>query len=163
MKPTDSSNKKQSPLRQSFRTDAVPSFYSKRRTGDISELTVKKEEPTVIFDPARDVYLIEGESNLLYAREFFTEIMVWLSIYGKIAIQDKALHIRLYDFNASSALYLSKVFELWVKLHPNNEVVWHYRPDDEWERESGEIFKDIISTQFSLIDDPQMPYRKQTQ
>lgn len=163
MKPTDSSSKKDLTSRPSFQTDAVPSFYSKRRTGDISELSVKKEEPTVIFDLARDIYLIEGESNLLYAREFFTEINVWLSIYGKIAIQGKALHVRLYDFNASSALYLSKVFELWVNLHPKNEIVWHYRPDDEWERESGEIFKDIVSTQFSLIDDPQMPYRKQTQ
>lgn len=137
-------------------SSAVPPFLSKRKTGDIEDLLDGKE-PRVVLDSDANVFLIEGESNMQNAREFYTEVLVWLGMYGKMAAQQKIMNVRLYDFNASSALYLSKVFDLWVNFHAANSIVWHYNPEDDWEMESGEIFRDLYPDQLTLIADSEMP------
>jgi hypothetical protein len=139
--------------------DSVPPYNSKRKTGDIEEYADRQGEPKVVLNADVEKYFIEGVSNLLQAREFYTEILVWLAIYGPRAIRAKRLEVHLFDFNASSALYLSKVFELWVSLDDNNRIAWHFHPDDEWGKESAEIFNDLFDERFDLIPDKQMPKR----
>ena len=134
-------------------------FDSKRKTGDIEEYADRFDEPDIKLDPDRGRYLIGGRSSMLRAREFYSEILVWLGVYAKWVRHSGELHVRLFDFNASSALYLSKVFELWLSLHPENTILWHYHQDDEWERESGEIFGDLLEERFHLIEDESMPRR----
>ncbi len=117
--------------------------------------------PKVIFDPARSVFEISGESRPEDVRKFYEPILQWIDGFGAFLKQQNSTQKIQFNFifeyfNSSSAKYVMDIMSKLndIKLSNNNiniEICWHYDEMDEDMLEAGEEFENITQIPFKFI------------
>lgn len=106
-----------------------------------------KTTPVVYFDPGSRLFIIAGHSLPENAPEFYTRLTSWLDEHLPAMNEGARWEFRLPYFNTSSTKGLYQVL-LRVKRSMDqgrgHTIVWEVNEDDEFMREAGENFSDLL-------------------
>ncbi len=122
-------------------------------------LAATESTPHILFDPARNIFEIKGESRPENAKAFYDPVIDWVKNFCS-GVKDDKLHpaklifvINFDYFSSSSAKYLMNIFARLEELHKNKiqvEAKWYYNEVDIAMKESGEEFKKLLTLPFSF-------------
>ena len=122
----------------------------------IGRIEIKKTEvsPNVIMDPGNGIIEIEGNSNLLDPKSFYSPLIEWLSIYIKKP-KDTIVTINLENVNSITNRFLQLLFTMLsdIKLNGSDLLVkWFYNNRDEDNFKSGQDFASLSGLEFNFIE-----------
>src|ERR1019366_4989675 len=98
-------------------------------------LVASESTPHILFDPARNIFEMKGESRPENAKAFYDPVIDWVKNFCSAVKTGKTLPVKLIFninfeyFSSSSAKYLMNIFARLEELHKNNiqvEVRWFY-------------------------------------
>lgn len=110
--------------------------------------------PTVVFDPAEQIFEIKGKSIPDDAEEFYSVLLNWFDDYLVSPNPETVLSIDLEYFNISSS---KRLLFLLYKLNDLNEtkndvrVRWLYNDEDEDMFEVGQDYAFMVKVPFDFI------------
>jgi hypothetical protein len=137
-------------MSQTHYTPVAPPYYSMRQTARRGSFADKLMSPEIIMDVEERRFLIKGSSNPRNPKEFYSDVFLWLEIYSLCPLEGQLLEIDLQDFNSASALYMLKLFEMWLSINRENVIVWYHSADDAEMIESGMEYKEMVGGRFYL-------------
>ena len=111
------------------------------------------ETPSVILDPAQNVFEFTGKSLPEDVTSFYGPVLRWLDEYDKSPRPKTVVDFKLNYFNtASSKLILDILFKLENIHQSGTEILirWHYEEEDEDMKEAGEEYCDLVEVPFVL-------------
>lgn len=111
------------------------------------------ETPSVILDPAQNVFEFTGKSLPEDVTSFYGPVLSWLDEYDKSPRAKTVVDFKLNYFNtASSKLILDILFKLENIHQSGTEILirWHYEEEDEDMKEAGEEYCDLVEVPFVL-------------
>lgn len=111
------------------------------------------ETPSVILDPAQNVFEFTGKSLPEDVTSFYGPVLSWLDEYDKSPRPKTVVDFKLNYFNtASSKLILDILFKLENIHQSGTEILirWHYEEEDEDMKEAGEEYCDLVEVPFVL-------------
>ena len=112
--------------------------------------------PRVIFDPAKNLFEISGESRPENTSKFYVPILQWLEQYQNVLYWEKdkfgqgaprVFEFKLDYFNSTSAKFIMDVLMQLDKMAQDGydiKAKWHYDKRDEDMKESGEEFSKLL-------------------
>ncbi|HEY4798099.1 MAG TPA: DUF1987 domain-containing protein [Bacteroidia bacterium] len=112
--------------------------------------------PKVVFDPAKNLFELSGESRPENTSKFYVPILEWLQQYQNVLYwekdkfgqsQPKTFEFKLDYFNSTSAKFIMDVLMQLDKMAQdgfNIKAKWHYDKRDEDMKESGEEFSKLL-------------------
>lgn len=120
--------------------------------------------PTVILDPTKRIFEIEGESRPENAHDFFLPIIEALKEYMKSV--DNEFHkdifselpfnanFKLMYFNSSSAKFISDLLFIFKKFFDRGlkiKIYWFFNEGDDDQRDVGEDLSEMTSFPFTFV------------
>jgi hypothetical protein len=118
-------------------------------------LAATSDTPRVELDPARGLYVFEGNSYPENSTKLFAPILEWLEVWVKQSEEPSAVFNFNFDyFNTSSAKYILEVLRLlreYSKRGKDLKVRWYYYEDDTDMLEAGEDYMDTTGLEFELL------------
>lgn len=118
------------------------------------DLAKTADTPQILFEPAKGIFKIEGESYPENAMEFYRPIIESLTTYVEQESKSLEVSLKMVYFNSSSSKCLLDIFDLLEEYAGRGndvKVVWYYQRDDEDIKESGEDFAEDLNLDFELI------------
>jgi hypothetical protein len=107
--------------------------------------------PKVVLNKEANIFLISGKSIVENAHLFFSPIIEWFTEYLIEPNKITEINIYLEYLNSSSALQITKLFNLLSKQNNSNiKFIWFYESGDDIMREIGEDFKTNFDIDLSL-------------
>ncbi|MEK6615683.1 MAG: DUF1987 domain-containing protein [Bacteroidota bacterium] len=112
--------------------------------------------PKVIFDPAKNLFEISGESRPENTSKFYVPILEWLVQYQSVLYWEKdkfgegtshVFEFKFDYFNSTSAKFIMDVLMQLDKMAQDGfsiKVKWYYDKRDEDMKESGEEFSKLL-------------------
>ena len=111
------------------------------------------ETPSVVLDPANNVFEFVGKSLPEDVTSFYGPVLDWFDQYGAEHNANTVVDFKLVYFNtASSKLILDILFKL-DELREKGAAIsvrWHFQDDDEDMKEAGEEYGDLVEMPFEL-------------
>ncbi len=111
------------------------------------------ETPSVILDPANNLFEFSGKSLPEDVTIFYSPVLNWLDKYAQSIRTKTIIDFKLVYFNtASSKLILDILFKLENVHQSGTEILvrWHYEEEDEDMKEAGEEYSDLVEIPFEL-------------
>lgn len=112
------------------------------------------ETPTVIFDPANNLFEISGKSLPEDVKEFYNPVLKWITEYSAAPNPTTILKVKMDYFNTASSKMILELFELLNTMHSNGKDVaieWHYHEDDEDMLDAGNDYADMLEVPFKMV------------
>ena len=112
--------------------------------------------PKVMFDPAKNLFEISGESRPENTSKFYVPILQWLEQYQNVLYWEKdkfgqgatrVFEFKLDYFNSTSAKFIMDVLMQLDKMAQDGydiKAKWFYDKRDEDMKESGEEFSKLL-------------------
>ena len=122
-------------------------------------LAASDSTPHILFDPAKNIFEMNGESRPENAKAFYDPVIEWVKNFCSEVKKDEPQPAKLvfnisFDyFSSASAKYLMNIFARLEELHKNTvkvEIRWFYNEVDIAMKESGEEFKKLLTLPFSF-------------
>lgn len=124
----------------------------------MNALLIEKNEfsPKVMFDPAKNLFEISGESRPENTSKFYVPILQWLEQYQNVLYWEKdkfgqgaprVFEFKLDYFNSTSAKFIMDVLMQLDKMAQDGydiKAKWYYDKRDEDMKESGEEFSKLL-------------------
>lgn len=117
--------------------------------------------PRVVFDPARNVFEMSGESRPENVDKFYSPLIHWMESYSQEAAHQTTgskkatLDLKLEYFNTSSSKFILNLLAIIRDIQSKNkgvfEVRWFYDKYDLDMKEAGEEFIRLLNLQMSLV------------
>ena len=111
--------------------------------------------PTVNFNASVGKLELSGRSIPENSVEFYKPLNDWIDNYGKEAIPETAVDIKLEYFNTSSSKCILDLFKKLESISGSKTQVtvnWFYEEDDEDMQEAGQDYQAIIGLPFNIIE-----------
>lgn len=122
------------------------------------------KSPSVLFDPEKYLFEMQGNSRPENVRDFYFPIIYKVRKYFEKVIDKKQteefnqkcfkFNFKLDYFNSSSAKFISDILVLikdFTDEGLNLKIYWYFADGDEDMKEVGEDFSDMISVPFNFI------------
>lgn len=112
------------------------------------------ETPTVIFDPANNVFEISGKSLPEDVKEFYNPLLKWMKSYADSPNTTTVLKVKMDYFNTASSKMILELFEVLNDMHEAGKSVnieWYYQEDDEDMMDAGADYADMLDIPFKMI------------
>jgi hypothetical protein len=111
--------------------------------------------PRIVFDEAKNLLRIEGESYHEYSIAFFQPMLSFLEAFTQEYPQEKlTVEFKMSYFNTGTSRRFVELFDILEKHHQQGGhawVNWYYDETDIDILDSGKDFKDKVSFCFELI------------
>jgi hypothetical protein len=120
-------------------------------------LPATRNTPSIFFEPRSSRFEITGVSIPENASEYYQPVFEWLSLHLPLLADGSTFHFRLNYFNSTSlkAIYqILKLIKETTITGPNIKVCWYVEEDDEFMRESAEMFIQLLGIEFELVAVP---------
>ena len=123
----------------------------------MTPLYIEKTEagPKINFDPANQLFSIEGESAPENARLIYFPVLEWLEVHKSEIISIPPFKFN-FSFDYLNSISLKYVYDILKKLENFSdngckvEVNWEYMKDDEEMKENGEEFARLVKLDFRI-------------
>lgn len=113
------------------------------------ELNPTELTPSVLFNPDKNTFIIEGKSLQDKPSDFYNEVKEWLREYSKQPNPATFLQVRFEYYNTATARELLDIFKI-LETIPGAKVVWQFLEDDEDMEESGQELAHLVSVPFEF-------------
>ncbi|MDF2725224.1 MAG: hypothetical protein K0Q59_4901 [Paenibacillus sp.] len=114
-----------------------------------------KSSPTVHFDPAENMLLMEGQSYPENAFKLFEPIFAWVDEYlQQLGDSQVVCEFRMPYMNTSSTKCIIMLLEKFDNAHANGKQIqirWICNPENESETECAEELKEDLSLPFDIV------------
>ena len=137
-------------MRPHTTTTMIPAFHSMQQKNSEVRIEDSWVLPEIILNPEEERFSIEGTSYPKQSKEFFSSVFLWLEIYALNPKSSQMLEVDVQAFNSSSALFFLKVFQMWQSIDPGNGIIWTYDAEDEWMKEAGEEYRQMVGERFYM-------------
>jgi len=128
------------------------------------DIPVTEKSPRVLFDPANQIFEMQGNSRPENVRDFYFPIIYKIRKYFEKVVDKKQaekfnehgfkFNFKLDYFNSSSAKFIADIILLIKNFSDeglNMKVYWYFNDGDEDMKEVGEDFSDMVSFPFNYI------------
>jgi hypothetical protein len=120
-------------------------------------LPASRNTPSIFFEPASGRFEMSGISIPENASEYYQPVFEWLTMNLPRIDDGSAFHFRLSYFNSTSLKAIYQVLKLIKEATitgPKISVNWYVEAEDEFMRESAEMFQQLLDMKFNLVDVP---------
>jgi hypothetical protein len=120
-------------------------------------LPASRNTPSIFFEPASSRFEMSGISIPENASEYYQPVFEWLTMNLPLLKDGSTFHFRLSYFNSTSLKAIYQVLKLIKEATitgPPINVNWYVEAEDEFMRESAEMFQQLLDMRFKLIDVP---------
>jgi len=111
------------------------------------------DSPKVVFDPDKDLFILEGMSMPEETTRFYSVLINWLTNYSKSPNSFTKFIFKIYYYNSSSSIEFVKILKILDKINKTDnkvKVIWYYNSLDETIIEDGEEFKKYFDLEIEL-------------
>jgi hypothetical protein len=118
-------------------------------------IPAKVDTPYVCFDELTGVFEISGKSLPEDSVRFYRPVLTWVEEYMRSPRDITTLNLKFVYINTSSSKMVIEIISLFVKnKQPRKElrINWHYKKDDDEQREEGEEYSDLVKYPFNLVE-----------
>jgi hypothetical protein len=105
--------------------------------------------PAVILDADKGIFEISGRSVADNPSAVYQPVMQWLNDYAREPRSTTLFVFKLEYFNTASSKALLDIISA-LYLIRNTKVLWYYREDDEYLKEAGEEFFELVNIPFEF-------------
>lgn len=112
--------------------------------------------PSVVFDPAKNVFEISGKAILENSTKFFNPVLQWLEDYKNTLCLESSpfdpSSLRIFKFNLDclNCTSVKAIRDILIQLDKmaeagnNIQVKWHYNKLDEDMKELGNVYLSLL-------------------
>lgn len=121
-------------------------------------LPATRNTPSIFFEPHSHRFELSGISIPENAGEYYQPVFEWLSINLPSLADNDTFHFRLSYFNSTSlkAIYqILKLIKEATVTGPAIKVRWYVEAEDEFMRESAEMFQQLLDMEFDVLNVPE--------
>lgn len=113
-----------------------------------------QDTPSIILNKGTNTFIIAERSYPEDAFEFYGPILKWVEAYKKNPNDNTIFDFKLEYFNTTSSKQIFKIMLMLEEISKIKNVLirWHYKPGDKEMYTHGEIFSNIISAPFEIIE-----------
>jgi len=118
-------------------------------------ISAKVDTPYVCFDEITGVFEISGKSLPEDALKFYKPVLSWIEEYMRSPRDLTTLDLKFVYVNTASSKMVIEIINLFVKSkHPKKElrINWHYKREDEEQREEGEDYSEMVNYPFNFVE-----------
>jgi hypothetical protein len=119
-------------------------------------LPSKGERTPVIDFKTNGVFEMSGKSYPHDSIEYYRPIINWLKEYSKEPDRLTTFNVNLEYLNTGSSKIMSDILKILKDLHVSKKskviINWQYDEDDEEMCKTGQLYKDIFTVPFNLIE-----------
>jgi len=119
------------------------------------KINARKDTPYVLFDEETGIFEISGKSLPEDAVKFYSPIINWIEEYIKSPKDPTVVNFKFMYINTASSKKVIEIISLFVRIKSVKKelrINWHYKRDDEEQREEGEDYSDIVNYPFNFIE-----------
>lgn len=126
--------------------------YQKSQT-DL-KINKTRQTPYILFSRKNNIFRISGNSIHIQAERFYQKTINWLETYKENPNESIDFIFRFDKINANSTKYVLKIIRILSNIFDKKsiKIKWYYKKNNNFIREIGEDFKDIINLNFEFIE-----------
>ena len=117
------------------------------------EVVESGNTPHIVFDPASNVFKVEGKSFPEDSKEFYRSAIEWLDAYKAERPAAIKMNFNLFYLSSSSIISVKQVLLKLVdfqSLGCNVTIGWNYDEDDDDIKKTGEDYMKITKLNFQF-------------
>lgn len=109
--------------------------------------------PTINLDAGKGIIEFAGRSIPEDGKEFYDEVLKWLSEYSYNPKETTQVTFKLEYLNSSTHISIKSIFDILEEINKENrvEVEWFYEADDPSMRDTAKDFKSISKIPFKIV------------
>lgn len=117
------------------------------------QLLATNDSPAINYNPAKDKFIIAGNSMPENSIGFYKQVLDWLKEYAKSPNPKNEFVFKMNLLNTSSTKIFMDIFKIINEISKKVEVTvfWYYAYGDDDIQEVGVDFKEFIDVNFELV------------